>query len=109
MVKVLSASTQAAASAWRQAGFLGDGALGGAALLWLAARLPLLPVGVCVAVLIALPGFLLFLFLNTRPCPLPGSEAAPTTSAVAEPVRPNRQRALGRRPCSPNEGGMRCF
>jgi MFS transporter len=55
MVKALSAPAQAKAAAWWQAGFLGGGALGGALVLWLAARLPLLVVGFVVAVLIALP------------------------------------------------------
>ena len=60
MVSTLSSFAQAKASAWWQAGFLGGGALGGAAVMWLAVRMPLLAVGLCTAVLIALPGFLPF-------------------------------------------------
>jgi hypothetical protein len=37
---------------------LGGGAFGSALILWLAARVPLATVGVCVAVLVAAPGLL---------------------------------------------------
>src|SRR5260370_29591711 len=57
LVTTLSAPAQAKASAWQNAGQLGGGALGGAAVLWLAARLPLPVVGLFVAALVALPAF----------------------------------------------------
>jgi len=58
LVKVLSGPAQARASAWQNAGQLGGGALGGAAVLWLATRFPLFAVGLFIAVLIALPSFI---------------------------------------------------
>src|SRR5258708_10563540 len=60
LVTTLSAPAQAKASAWQNAGQLGGGALGGAAVLWLAARLPLPVVGLFVAALVALPAFTAF-------------------------------------------------
>jgi MFS transporter, PAT family, beta-lactamase induction signal transducer AmpG len=69
IVRALSIPDQAKASAWFQVGLLGGGALGGAAVMWLAARLPLFLVGAVVAVLIALPGF--FAFTIPEPPPLP--------------------------------------
>src|SRR5579863_140034 len=49
MVRMLPAGGQAKASAWWQAGALGGGALGGAAVLWLATRYSLPIVGLCIA------------------------------------------------------------
>jgi len=69
IVKTLSESAQSKAAAWIMAGQLGGGALGAAAILWLATRVPLATVGVCVAVLVAVPGLLAF----TIPEPLPES------------------------------------
>jgi hypothetical protein len=66
-VKTLAESAQSKAAAWIMAGQLGGGALGSAVILWLAARVPVATVGVCVAVLVALPGLLAF----TVPEPLP--------------------------------------
>lgn len=71
MVRTLSTLAQVKASAWWQAGFLGGGALGGAAILWLAERMPLLFVGFCAAALIALPGFLPFSISEPHPAPSP--------------------------------------
>jgi PAT family beta-lactamase induction signal transducer AmpG len=71
MVRTLSSVSQARASAWWQAGWLGGGALGGAAIMWLAARMPLLLVGVCTATLIALLGFLPFTISEAKPNPSP--------------------------------------
>lgn len=71
MVRTLSTAAQAKASAWWQAGFLGGGALGGAAILWLAARMPLVFVGLCTAALIALPGLLPFSISEPEPVPSP--------------------------------------
>jgi hypothetical protein len=71
MVRALSSTAQVKASAWWQAGFLGGGALGGAAILWLAARLPMLVVGFCTALMIALPGFLPFSISEPKPVASP--------------------------------------
>jgi len=60
MMAKLSQSAQSRAASWEMAGQLGGGAVAGALVLWLAARLPLAAVGLCIAVLIALPGFLSF-------------------------------------------------
>jgi len=58
MMSKLSQSAQSKAASWEMAGLLGGGAVAGALVIWLAARLPLAAVGVCLAVVIALPGFL---------------------------------------------------
>jgi len=71
IVKTLSESAQSKAAAWIMAGQLGGGALGAGVILWLAARIPIATVGVCVAVLVAVPGLLAF----TIPEPLPESSA----------------------------------
>jgi PAT family beta-lactamase induction signal transducer AmpG len=71
MVRVLSEPAQAKASAWWQAGFLGGGALGGALVLWLAARTSLLWVGFAVAVLVALPALVVFTIPEPPPLPSP--------------------------------------
>jgi MFS transporter, PAT family, beta-lactamase induction signal transducer AmpG len=71
LVKMLSEPAQAKASAWLMAGQLGGGALGGAIVLWLAARLPLVFVGFITAVLISLPAFVAFAV--PEPSPLPSS------------------------------------
>jgi PAT family beta-lactamase induction signal transducer AmpG len=56
MVKTLSASAQAKASAWQEAGQLGGGALGGALVLWLVSSgARPLTTAMVLAVLIALP------------------------------------------------------
>src|SRR6516164_3378751 len=71
IVKRLSESAQSKAAAWIMAGQLGGGALGAAVILWLAARVSLVTVGACVAVLVAVPGLLAF----TIPEPPPESSA----------------------------------
>ena len=71
IVKTLSESAQSKAASWIMAGQLGGGALGAALILWLAARVPIATVGVCVAALVAVPGLLAF----TIPEPLPESSA----------------------------------
>jgi len=58
IVKRLSESAQSKAAAWIMAGQLGGGALGATVILWLAARVPIATVGLCVAVLVAVPGLL---------------------------------------------------
>jgi hypothetical protein len=69
MVKTLSQSAQSKAAAWIMAGQLGGGALGAAFILWLAARVSMATVGVCLGGLVMLPGFLPF----TIPEPLPAT------------------------------------
>jgi len=71
MVSTLSAPAQAKASAWVMAGQLGGGALGGAAVLWLAARAPLFAVGALLAVVIALPAFVALTIPEPLPRPSP--------------------------------------
>ncbi len=67
MVRTFSAIDQSRAAAWTQVGLLGGGALGGAIVLWLVARIPIVVAGLCFAVLIAALGVLAF----TIPEPLP--------------------------------------
>jgi MFS transporter, PAT family, beta-lactamase induction signal transducer AmpG len=67
IVKTLSESAQSRAAAWIMAGQQSGGALGAALILWLALRVPLATVGVCVAALVAGLGLLAF----TIPEPLP--------------------------------------
>lgn len=71
MVRTLSAAAQVKASAWWQAGMQGGGALGGAAILWLASRMSLPVAGFCTAVLIALPGLLAFSISEPKPAASP--------------------------------------
>ena len=54
MVRMLTSTDQSKAAAWIQVGLLGGGALGGAMVLWLVARMPLIAAGFCFAVLIFL-------------------------------------------------------
>jgi hypothetical protein len=56
--KTLSPEARGRASAWLQAGMQGSGALGGAAIIWLAARSTLRFVGFCTGLVIALPRLL---------------------------------------------------
>jgi len=69
LVTRLSVPAQAKASAWQNAGQLGGGALGSAAVIWLAARASLPAVGIFVAAMIALPA--LAAFTLSEPAPLP--------------------------------------
>jgi len=71
MVRGLSATDLSKTSAWWQAGWLGGGALGGAAIVWMSERLPISSVGFCLAIVIALPGFLPFALLEPEPAPSP--------------------------------------
>lgn len=71
LVKVLSTPDQAKASAWLTAGQLGGGALGGAIVLWLSARLALVFVGFVTAALIALPALVAFSIPEPLPEPSP--------------------------------------
>jgi len=69
IVKALSESAQSKATAWIMVGQLGGGALGAALILWLAARLPISAVGVCLAAVVALPGLLSFTIPEPSPEP----------------------------------------
>jgi MFS transporter len=69
MVRMLSASDQSKAGAWNMVGALGGGALSGAMVLWLAARMALPAVGVCFAAVVAILGYIPF----TIPEPPPAS------------------------------------
>jgi hypothetical protein len=71
MVKLLSATDQSKAAAWSQVGLLGGGGLGGAIVLWLVARTPLVVTGICFAVLIALLGIVPFTIPEPAPGPSP--------------------------------------
>ena len=71
IVKTLSESAQSKAVAWIMSGQLGGGALGAALMLWLAAHLPKAAVGLCLAVVVILPGLLSF----TIPEPVPEPSA----------------------------------
>jgi MFS transporter, PAT family, beta-lactamase induction signal transducer AmpG len=69
MVRVLSSADQSKAAGWTQAGVLGGGALSGAIVLWIAARLSLLLAGLCFAALIAPLGILPFTIAEPAPQP----------------------------------------
>jgi MFS transporter, PAT family, beta-lactamase induction signal transducer AmpG len=71
LVKLLSEPDQGKGSAWLMAGQLGGGALGGALVLRLAERLPLVFVGLIVAALISLPALLTFALPEPPPSPSP--------------------------------------
>ena len=67
MATMLSASGQAKASAWNQAGNWGGVGLGGALILWLVAHFSLPLAGLTAAALIALPSFLAFTITEPPP------------------------------------------
>jgi MFS family permease len=71
MATLLSATAQAKASGWNQAGNWGGVGLGGAAVLWLVARFSLLAAGLAAATLVVLPAFLAFTI--TEPAPVASS------------------------------------
>ncbi len=56
MVTTLSPVEQSKAAAWNQAGYLAGGALGGALVLWLVTRLPVLFTGMILTLVLCLPG-----------------------------------------------------
>ncbi len=56
MVTTLPVADQSKAAAWNQAGYLAGGALGGALILWLVTRLPVIPSGFIAALILCLPG-----------------------------------------------------
>lgn len=69
MVRTLAGSAQDRAAAWNQAGYLGGGAVGGAAVIWLADRYSNLVVGLVLAALIALPGLAALTIAEPAPRP----------------------------------------
>jgi len=71
MVRMLSSTDQSKASAWIQVGWLGGGALSGAMVLWLVARMPLVAAGFCFAVVIVLVGYIPFTIREPAPDPSP--------------------------------------
>src|SRR5262252_7901162 len=71
MVRVLSLTDQPKAAAWTQVGVLGGGALSGAMVLWLAARMSLFAAGICFGILVAVLGLLAFTIHETAPLPSP--------------------------------------
>ena len=71
MVRMLTSTDQSKAAAWIQVGLLGGGALGGAMVLWLVARMPLIAAGFCFAVLTALVGYIPFTIPERTPEPSP--------------------------------------
>jgi PAT family beta-lactamase induction signal transducer AmpG len=71
MVATQSAQAQSQASAWNSAGNWGAGAIGGAIVLWLAARVSAPLVGLALAAMIALPASLAFAIPETPPKPAP--------------------------------------
>jgi hypothetical protein len=71
MVRMLSSSDQSKAGAWNTVGGLGGGALSGAMVLWLAARMALPAVGVCFAAVVAILGYIPFTIPEPPPAPSP--------------------------------------
>jgi hypothetical protein len=71
MVRILSLPDQPKAAAWTQVGVLGGGALSGAMVLWLAARMSLSAAGFCFGILVAVLGPLAFTIDETAPLPSP--------------------------------------
>lgn len=56
MVTTLPVADQSKAASWNQAGYLAGGALGGALILWLVTRLPIVISGLIAALALCLPG-----------------------------------------------------
>jgi MFS transporter, PAT family, beta-lactamase induction signal transducer AmpG len=71
VVRMLTVSDQSKAAAWIEVGLLGGGALSGAMVLWLVARIPLVAAGFCFAGLIALLGPVAFTISEPAPPPSP--------------------------------------
>lgn len=71
MVRMLDPAGQSKAAAWIQAGVLGGGALSGAMVIWLAARMPLIATGLCFAVVTAVVGYIPFTIQEPAPEPSP--------------------------------------
>ena len=71
MVRILRLTDQPKAAAWTQVGVLGGGALSGAMVLWLVARMSLFAAGICFGILLAVLGLLAFTIHETAPLPSP--------------------------------------
>jgi hypothetical protein len=71
MVRVLSSTNQSKAGAWTMVGALGGGALSGAMVLWLVARMSLPAAGLCFAAVVAILGYLPFTIPEPAPEPSP--------------------------------------
>jgi predicted MFS family arabinose efflux permease len=71
MVRILSLTDQPKAAAWTQVGVLGGGALSGAMVLWLVARMSLFATGICFGILVAVLGLLAFTVHEPAPLPSP--------------------------------------
>ena len=69
MVTSLSVSGQSKASAWHQAGNLGGGALGGAAIMWLVARFSIHAAAIAAAVLTFVPALIALTIPEPAPHP----------------------------------------
>ncbi len=67
MVTTLAEDAQPKAAAWNQAGYLAGGALGGAFVLWLVARLPVLLTGLLLALVLFLPALVSFSIPEKEP------------------------------------------
>jgi len=71
MVRIPSLTDQPKAAAWTQVGVLGGGALSGAMVLWLVARMSLVAAGFCFGILVALLGPLALTIDEPAPLPSP--------------------------------------
>jgi len=67
MVTTLSAEKQSKAASWNQAGYLGGGALGGALVLWLVTRIPILITGFVLGVILFLPALVALTLTEKKP------------------------------------------
>jgi len=67
MVTILSADNQPKAASWNQAGYLAGGALGGALVLWLVTRTPVILTGFVFAVVLFAPSLLAFTIPEKEP------------------------------------------
>jgi MFS transporter, PAT family, beta-lactamase induction signal transducer AmpG len=85
MVKTLTPGEQGKASAWSEAGQLGGGALGGALVIWLAARVQAAVVGLVLGILIALPAFVALTI--PEPLPAPSSWFRGRCAIVGKEIR----------------------
>lgn len=71
IVRLLNPTDQSKAAAWSQVGVLAGGAVSGAMILWLIARVPLVAVGACFAAVVALLGYIPFTIPEPAPEPSP--------------------------------------
>lgn len=69
IVRLLNPTDQSKAAAWSQVGVLAGGAVSGAMILWLIARIPLVAAGACFAAVVALLGYIPFTIPEPAPEP----------------------------------------